>query len=163
MNLSPWRCVPVGHRCGQCASVGPEPKNGRKSRLGPQLAKPVAIEFGDRLHQMVTGHEITREPRSVAYDEYTPTKRQFDRQLAIAYDEAQRALESYEVIATEYALECDFVVHLTEDLTVTVKTSCHVDLGIAQPSGIVEGAVGSQVVPPAAICGLAATGVEHCH
>ena len=95
---------------------------------GPQLAKPVAIEFGDRLHQMVTGHEITREPRSVAYDEYTPTKRHFDRQLAIAYDEAQRALESYEVIATEYALECDFKVHLTEDMTVTVKTSCHVDL-----------------------------------
>ena len=102
----------------------------------PQLGKPVAMEFGDTLHRLVTGHEIRRRPRSIAFDEHTRTFKEFERQIVAAYREVREFLDVGEIVGKELPLESKYRVEMSPDFTVQVNTSCHIDLVWRSPSGL---------------------------
>lgn len=95
-----------------------------------RLAKPVALEFGDRLHEAITGHIITRPARSIAFDSHTRTKAEMERQLRRGQVAVKKLLEDEgQVIEqSEVYREDTFFVNLPEGRTAHVRVTGHIDL-----------------------------------
>ena len=90
----------------------------------PIHAKHVSIEFGNRVHALLTGHDFEPAKR-IIFDEFTPTQRKMDYQVADATMEATISLTELggNVIRREAPLSAR-----VSALGVQVLVTCTIDL-----------------------------------
>ena len=96
---------------------------------------PVALAFGEMVHESVTGHSPTSGEWPISFDEHTPTARALAWQSDMAIEKARSVLAGMEVVRREEELS----VFVNMDvLQVSVMVTGTIDLVVLNDDGTID-------------------------